>query len=106
MTEKTGPNKRILRIVSIDSRRSCNAFVFQDMITGERIEITGKGLRNLLEDIGVIGMELDQGRRHPSTTKPPTNGVYYTVLDTSLGDKEHGQRQIISTRSSRRSDRD
>lgn len=92
--------KRIVKFREVSSRRSCNAFVFQDMITDERIEITGKGLKKLLEDIGVIGLVVDEGKNPPSNAKEP-RPVYYTIVSTAFGDS-NGQREIIPARPTRR----
>lgn len=94
---QTIPAKRILEFVEIESRRSCNAFIFRDMITDERIEVTGKGLKKLFEDLGIIGLVLDEGKKAPSNTKEP-RPTYHTVLNTAFGDKNNGTRQVIPSR--------
>jgi hypothetical protein len=66
------------------------------MVTGENIEITGKGLKKLLQDLGFIGLILDEGKTPPSNTKPP-KPVYFTIIDTAFGDEKNAQREIIST---------
>jgi hypothetical protein len=66
------------------------------MITGEKIEITGKGLKKLLQDLGVVGLVLDEGKTPPSNAKPP-KPVYYTVVDTAFNDKDNGQKEVIPT---------
>ena len=97
--------KRLVKFLSVDKRRSCNAFRFKDMVTGEIIEVTAKGLQQLLQDLGLIGLELREPPR-----KSPTNAKrlssYYTVVSTSLGEGKHGQGKIIPTRTDGRDDRD
>jgi hypothetical protein len=102
---KDSENKRrVVKFLSVDKRRSCNAFKFRDMVTGEIIEVTAKGLQQLLKDIGVIGLELSTPKKAPSNAKRMS--AYHNVISTSLGDDEHGQREIIPTRTNVRSDRD
>lgn len=88
--------RRIVKFMAVDKRRSCNAFRFKDMITNEIVEVTAKGLQQLLKDIGLVGLELSEPKKSPSNAKRISS--YYTVVSTSLGEGQDGQGKIISTR--------